>query len=109
MSKTLVQVFAEEEKNRLPKVDKHVPIPNVRLLDGRNRQHKPSKWRAFLLGLEMGDSFVVEWPECSSVRSMARLLEVYLVHVALPGRGPNGRPHERYWRVTKGKLDSMRT
>lgn len=86
----------------LPKVEKGVPIPHVKLKDGRNKAVSQSKWRGFLLGLHINDSFVVEWPECSSVRSMAKSLNVELVWVQLPEKGPNNRPQERYWCMGKG-------
>jgi hypothetical protein len=50
--------------DQLPVVEKAVPIPNIKLRDARNTVRKPSKWRDFLSKLEVGDSFVVEWPEC---------------------------------------------
>lgn len=92
----------------LPTVEKGVPIPDIKLRDGRHKRREPSKWREFLTSLEVGDSFVAEWPECSSVRAMAKNVGVHLVWVQLPGRGPNNRPQERYWRVTEAWLEAHR-
>lgn len=88
----------------LPTVESGIPIPNIRLRDGRHLKRRPSKWRGFLNKLEVGQSFVAEWPECSSVRAMARALSIPLVWQPLAERGPNNRPQERYWRVTESWL-----
>jgi len=89
-----------KRNEQLPTVEKGVPIPHIKLRDGRHMRRQPSKWRDFLTKLEVGDSFVVEWPECSSARTMAKHVGVELVWVQLPERGPNNRPQERYWRVS---------
>lgn len=89
--------------SQLPTIEKGVPIPDIKMRDGRHMRRQPSKWRAFMLKLEIGDSFVVEWPECSSVRAMAKSLGVEVVWLQLKERGPHNRPQERYWRVRRSK------
>lgn len=84
----------------LPAIEKGVPMPVAKLKDGRRMRRGPSKWREFLGRMEAGDSFVLEYPECSTVKACARVMGVVLVWERLPGRGPGGMAQERIWRVT---------
>lgn len=87
----------------LPVIEKGIPPPPVPKYDRRRKEHNsrsPSKWVTFLRGLEIGDSFVLEYPEANTLRVHARMLGINLRwKVTEPRNGPNGGCQERFWRV----------
>ncbi len=87
----------------LPVIEKGIPPPPVPKLDRRRKEHNnrsPSKWVTFLRGLEIGDSFLLEYPEANTLRVHARMLGINLRwKVTEPRNGPNGGCQERFWRV----------
>jgi hypothetical protein len=82
----------------LPTIEKGIPCPPPRLDQRRGRKRSP--WPAFLRSLEIGDSFLIEYPAAANVKNIARNLGISLVW-RYAGKGPNGMYYERVWRVDR--------
>lgn len=89
-------------KGNLPQIEKGVPIPPINRTDRRKtgqRTRPESKWPDFIRSLEVGDSFVLKYPEAATVKAHARTLGIKLHWVVQKERGPWGRCVERFWRI----------
>lgn len=80
----------------LPTIEKGVPMPAKK--PDQRRERRSSPWPAFLQALEVGDSFLVEYPAASTVKAHARSLGIKLVW-RYDGKGPNNMAQERIWRA----------
>lgn len=94
-----IEALAKE--NAVPQIEKGIAIPPG-LRDMRHRplsKKPPSKWIAFLKSLQVGDSFVIEYPEANTMKVHAREMNVSLVWQGLNEKGPNNMAQERVWRL----------
>lgn len=98
-----VLVLASEWKDKsqaLPVIEKGIPVPDPkpdkRL--GVNRGRLTSKWPGFLRSLEPGDSFVLSYPDASTLKAHARTLGIELRWVPVD-KGLGAMFKERFWRV----------
>lgn len=82
----------------MPVIEKGVPMPPIKPDQRRDRKRKPSPWPEFLKRLEIGDSFLVEYPAATSAKKHAIQLGIKLVW-QYAGGGPKGMRQERMWRV----------
>jgi hypothetical protein len=84
------------KENAVPKIEKGIPPPPAK--PDQRRDRKPSKWVAFLKSLEVGDSFLIEYPEASTMKMHAREMGIKLTW-RYEGKGPNSMAQERVWRI----------
>jgi hypothetical protein len=84
------------KENAVPVIEKGVPMPPIK--PDQRRERGPSKWVAFLKSLEVGDSFLVEYPPANTVKAHARELGIKLVW-RYEGKGPENMAQERIWRA----------
>lgn len=82
----------------LPIIEKGIPLPVKKPKPDQRRERKPSPWPAFLQALEVGDSFLIEYPAANTVKAHARSLGIKLVW-RREGKGPRGMAQERVWRA----------
>ncbi len=84
------------KENAVPKIEKGIPPPPPK--PDQRRERGPSKWVAFLKSLEVGDSFLIEYPPANTVKMHAREMGIKLTW-RYEGKGPNDMAQERIWRI----------
>jgi hypothetical protein len=85
------------KENAMPVIEKDIPMPPIKP-DQRRDGRPPSKWVEFLESLEVGDSFLVEYPAANTVKANARVLGIKLTW-RYEGKGENNMAQERIWRA----------